>query len=62
MSINVYSKRDNALDIVLNLLALWRSFKLKNNRYYKIRTKRRLSLLILIMLNIIYFNIDIAAK
>ena len=28
-----YNKRDNAFDIILNLLILYRNFKLKINKY-----------------------------
>ena len=57
-----YSRRNKALDIILNLFNLYLSSRLKNNKYYKTRIRRRLSLLILMLLRVIYLKIDIAVK
>ena len=47
---------------MFDLFILHRNFKLNLNKYCDIRIKRRLSLLILLIFNIIYFEIDIIVE
>ena len=60
--LEIYNRRNRALSIILNLSTLYLNSRLNDNKYCEARIRRRLSLSILILLSVIYLEIDIVVK